>query len=83
MAQADEDYVGGGVDGTGIWDRHHIIFVSLIVILLCVCMCVCVLMGDELAKCYKRQRKHTHIHIVVERKCQLMSKKTEKKKKKL
>lgn len=32
MAQADEDYVGGGVDGTGIWD--HIIFLSLIVILL-------------------------------------------------
>lgn len=64
MAQADEDYVGGGVDGTGIWD--HIIFLSLIVILLDgVRVCVCVLMGDELAKCYKRQRKHTHIHTVV------------------
>lgn len=65
MAQADEDYVGGGVDRTGIWDRHHIIFVSLIVILLDM-VCVYVLMGDELAKCHKRQRKHTHIHIVVE-----------------
>lgn len=46
-----------------------------------VCVCLCVLMGDELAKCHKRQRKHTHIHIVVERKCQLMSKKKKKKEK--